>query len=246
MTGSVLCCDNWFGTPLLHCDNGFCTPVLYCDNWLHSPVLNCDNGFCTPGCTLLYSRSPNRKFREATDKVGDKLRAYAQKFKDNRERDKGGRAEAASSGRSASAGRSDTIEEETSEDVEAERAGTGVSRAYSLNSKLVTKPLLQSHSSTESTDTVPVTPKSTPTRSKKKLSLKKSKSGDTEMALGRRRGSKRSSEPLHSESALWESSGAGADIGDSPPSVVLTDPDHLLSPIDSPSQDFPFTFPEAG
>ena len=76
--------------------------------------------------------------------------------------------------RSASAGRSDTIEEETVEDVEAER--TGVVRAYSLNSKQagVQKPVLQSHSSTESTD-VP-TPKSTPSRGKKKLSLKKCKS----------------------------------------------------------------------
>ena len=76
--------------------------------------------------------------------------------------------------RSASAGRSDTIEEETVEDMEAER--TGVVRAYSLNSKQggVQKPVLQSHSSTESTD-VP-TPKSTPNRGKKKLSLKKCKS----------------------------------------------------------------------
>ena len=76
--------------------------------------------------------------------------------------------------RSASAGRSDTIEEETVEDMEAER--TGVVRAYSLNSKQAAgqKPVLQSHSSTESTD-VP-TPKSTPNRGKKKLSLKKCKS----------------------------------------------------------------------
>ena len=115
--------------------------------------------------TYLYTvtpcRSPNRKFREATDKVGDKLRAYAQKFKETRGSGQDrGRCECP---RSASAGRSaDTIEEETTEDVEAERcggggaggAGPGVARAYSLNSKPGTKPVLQSHSSTESTDTV--------------------------------------------------------------------------------------------
>ena len=33
------------------------------------------------------SRSHNRKFKEATDKVRDNLRAYAQRFKENRERD---------------------------------------------------------------------------------------------------------------------------------------------------------------
>lgn len=182
------------------------------------------------------SRSPNRKFKEATDKVGDKLRAYAMKFKDTRERDKGGRAPEcpASGGRSASAGRSETIEEETTEDVEAERAGAGVARAYSLNSKLLPKPLLQSHSSTESTD-VPVTPKSTPTRNKKKLSLKKLKCVDNDALSpgpSKRRSSKleRSCEPVASD--------------DSPAPLGLTDPDHLLSPIGSPSQDFPFTFPE--
>ena len=85
-----------------------------------------------------------------------------------------GRQEKENLVRSASAGRSDTIEEETVEDMEAER--TGVVRAYSLNSKQAAgqKPVLQSHSSTESTD-VP-TPKSTPNRGKKKLSLKKCKS----------------------------------------------------------------------
>lgn len=182
------------------------------------------------------SRSPNRKFKEATDKVGDKLRAYAQKFKDTRERDKGGRTPEcpASGGRSASAGRSETIEEETTEDVEAERAGTGVARAYSLNSKLLPKPLLQSHSSTESTD-VPVTPKSTPTRNKKKLSLKKLKGVDSDTlspGQSKRRGSKleRSCEPVTSD--------------DSPAPLGLSDHEHLLSPIGSPSQDFPFTFPE--
>ncbi len=30
---------------------------------------------------VVIFRSPNRKLREATDRVGDKLRAYAQKFK---------------------------------------------------------------------------------------------------------------------------------------------------------------------
>ena len=30
---------------------------------------------------FIFLRSPNRKLREATDRVGDKLRAYAQKFK---------------------------------------------------------------------------------------------------------------------------------------------------------------------
>ena len=182
------------------------------------------------------SRSPNRKFKEATDKVGDKLRAYAQKFKDTRERDKGGRASEcpATGGRSASAGRSETIEEETTEDVEAERAGAGVARAYSLNSKVLPKPLLQSHSSTESTD-VPVTPKSTPTRNKKKLSLKKLKGGDSDMLSpgpNKKRSSKleRSCEPVTSD--------------DSPAPLGLSDHEHLLSPIGSPSQDFPFTFPE--
>ena len=111
--------------------------------------------------TVTLCRSPNRKFREATDKVGDKLRAYAQKFKETRGSGQDrGRCECP---RSASAGRSaDTIEEETTEDVEAERCGgggvggtgPGVTRAYSLNSKPGTKPVLQSHSSTESTDTV--------------------------------------------------------------------------------------------
>ena len=112
------------------------------------------------------SRSPNRKFREATDKVGDKIRSLFKESKDRSEKSYGGR--------SASAGRSDTIEEETTEDVEAERQG-GVARAYSLNAKQLSKPLLQSHSSTESTD-VPSTPKSTPTRTKKRLSLRKNKS----------------------------------------------------------------------
>ena len=112
------------------------------------------------------SRSPNRKFREATDKVGDKIRSLFKESKDRGDKSYGGR--------SASAGRSDTIEEETTEDVEAERQG-GVSRAYSLNAKQLSKPLLQSHSSTESTD-VPSTPKSTPTRTKKRLSLRKNKS----------------------------------------------------------------------
>ena len=36
------------------------------------------------------SRSPNRKLREARDAVGDRLRAYAQKFKEGK-RDVGGR-----------------------------------------------------------------------------------------------------------------------------------------------------------
>ena len=101
------------------------------------------------------SRSPNRKLKH-------KLRSL---FKEKPERESKGV-------RSASAGRSETIEEETFEDVEAERAG--VARAYSLNAKQISKPLLQSHSSTESTD-VPSTPKSTPTRTKKRMSLKKSK-----------------------------------------------------------------------
>ena len=35
---------------------------------------------CVCICLFLF-RSPNRKLREATDRVGDKLRAYAQKFK---------------------------------------------------------------------------------------------------------------------------------------------------------------------
>ena len=83
---------------------------------------------------LSICRSPNRKLREATDKMGDRLRAYAQKFKEGKEKGKEGRQEKESV-RSASAGRSDTIEEETFEDVEAER--TGVVRAYSLNSKQV-------------------------------------------------------------------------------------------------------------
>ena len=121
------------------------------------------------------ARSPNRKFKEATDKVRDNLRAYAQRFKENRERDVG-RSELTGA-RSASAGREETIEEETSEDVEAERSG--VTRAYSLNSRQLTKPLLQSHSSTESTD-VPTTPRTSPTRTKKKLSLKNRKSGDVD------------------------------------------------------------------
>ena len=33
---------------------------------------------------LLMSRSPNRKLREARDAVGDRLRAYAQKFKEGK------------------------------------------------------------------------------------------------------------------------------------------------------------------
>ena len=119
------------------------------------------------------SRSHNRKFKEATDKVRDNLRAYAQRFKENRERDSS-RSEVGG-GRSSSAGREETIEEETSEDVEAERSG--VTRAYSLNCGQMTKPLLQSHSSTESTD-VPTTPSTSPTRTKKKLSLKNRKSGE--------------------------------------------------------------------
>ena len=114
------------------------------------------------------ARSPNRKLREARDAVGDRLRAYAQKFKEGKEKE--------SLVRSASAGRSDTIEEETFEDVEAER--TGVVRAYSLNSKAPAKPCLLSHSSTESNE-VP-TPKSTPSRTKKKLSVKKVKNGEEE------------------------------------------------------------------
>ena len=36
------------------------------------------------------TRSPNRKLREARDAVGDRLRAYAQKFKEGK-RDVGGR-----------------------------------------------------------------------------------------------------------------------------------------------------------
>ena len=133
-----------------------------------------------PKQVLSPARSPNRKFKEATDKVRDNLRAYAARFKENRERD-GARCElAGGSCRSSSAGRSETIEEETSEDVEAERSG-GVTRAYSLNSRQITKPylLLQSHSSTESTD-VPSTPRTSPTRTKKKLSLKTRKSGEVD------------------------------------------------------------------
>ena len=121
------------------------------------------------------ARSPNRKLREATDKMSDRLRAYAQKFKEGKEKGKEVKQEKDNLVRSASAGRSDTIEEETFEDVEAER--TGVVRAYSLNSKQAAKPFLQSHSSTDSTD-VPTTPKSTPSRGKKKLSLKKCKAGE--------------------------------------------------------------------
>ncbi|XP_023326215.1 glutamic acid-rich protein, partial [Eurytemora carolleeae] len=62
--------------------------------------------------------SPNRKLKEATDRVGDRLRAYAQKFKESKEKDRGKQDVK----RSASAGRSDTIEEESTEDIEAERA----------------------------------------------------------------------------------------------------------------------------
>ena len=39
---------------------------------------------------LLMTRSPNRKLREAREAVGDRLRAYAQKFKEGK-RDTGGR-----------------------------------------------------------------------------------------------------------------------------------------------------------
>lgn len=199
------------------------------------------------------SRSPNRKLKEATDKVGDKLRAYAQKFKDNKEKEKG-KSEIILP-RSSSAGRSDTIEEETFEDVEAERAG--VIRAYSLNSKQITKPVLQSHSSTESTD-VP-TPKSTPSRAKKKLSLKKTKSNETEFQQESKlhvenrvgphkkslKGSKsqtgkkdRAGQTAESNSELTELGRAqkiGSDEGEYPPH---------FSPAESPTRDFPFTFPE--
>ena len=186
------------------------------------------------------NRSPNRKFKEATDKVGDKLLSYARKLKkDNREREKG-RGELAG-GRSASAGRNETIEEETFEDVEAERCG--VMRAYSLNSKQIIKPILQSHSSTESTD-VPNTPKSTPTRTKKKLSLKKSKSTDIDAHC--QIPSKRS---LRGTKYERKSECKEVTSDDSPPSLVLScpvsnDPGRQLSPIGSPSSDFPFTFPE--
>ena len=196
------------------------------------------------------SRSPNRKLKEATDKVGDKLRAYAQKFKDNKEKEKGKNEIILP--RSSSAGRSDTIEEETFEDVEAERAG--VIRAYSLNSKQITKPMLQSHSSTESTD-VP-TPKSTPSRAKKKLSLKKSKSNETESQQESKlpaenrigphkkslKGSKlqtvkkdRAGPALESSLELGLAEKTGSDEGEYPPH---------FSPAESPTRDFPFTFPE--
>ena len=68
--------------------------------------------------------------KETTDKVGNKLRAL---FKENRERERVHGKLETSGPRSSSAGRSETIEEETFEDVEAERCG--VTRAYSLNSK---------------------------------------------------------------------------------------------------------------
>ena len=200
------------------------------------------------------SRSPNRKLKEATDKVGDKLRAYAQKFKDNKEKERGKNSDI-NLPRSSSAGRSDTIEEETFEDIEAaERAG--VIRAYSLNSKQITKPVLQSHSSTESTD-VP-TPKNTPNRAKKKLSLKRSKSSENELQQESKihnehrasahkknlKGSKsQTSKRDHSEQTP-----ESADLSEVSPvqklgSDELESPPHF-SPAELPTQDFPFTFPE--
>jgi hypothetical protein len=183
--------------------------------------------------------------------VGDRLRAYAQKFKEGKE--KGGSKEKDNSVRSASAGRSDTIQEETFEDVEAEKTA-GVIRAYSLNSKAVAcKPSLQSHSSTESTD-IP-TPKSTPNRGKKKT-LKGSE-GDSEVKAVERqkkpfRGHKRAGPGRGSVMGVESEVSRG---GCGPRSVCLgcdmsrggcgecTTPGEV-SPLDTPDQDFCFTFPE--
>ena len=192
------------------------------------------------------ARSPNRKLKEATDKVGDKLRALSQKFKENREKDRG--KTELSNARSSSAGRSETIEEETFEDVEAERAG--VIRAYSLNSKLITKPLLQSHSSTESND-IP-TPRGTPGKAKKKLLLKKSRTVETEYQGQSHSGSQKRKSHLILKSSEQEPTtdrspdsscserldcSATADL----PSDDCSD---SFSPVDCLSRDFPFTFPE--
>ena len=192
------------------------------------------------------ARSPNRKLKEATDKVGDKLRALSQKFKENREKDKG--KTELSNARSSSAGRSETIEEETFEDVEAERAG--VIRAYSLNSKLITKPLLQSHSSTESND-IP-TPRGTPGKAKKKLLLKKTRTVETEYHGQSHSGSQKRKSHLILKSSQqkpttdWSPDSSCSERLDCSTTADLPSDDcsDSFSPVDCLSRDFPFTFPE--
>ena len=186
------------------------------------------------------ARSPNRKFKEATDKVRDNLRAYAQRFKENRERGERGERDTGRSeltgARSASAGREETIEEETTEDVEAERSG--VTRASSLNCRQITKPLLQSHSSTESTD-VPTTPRTSPTRTKKKLSLKNRKSGDVDPNI--QAPYKRNVKISKSETPKKDNS-APSDVKDRASQSPASQ--SLCLPPPPPSSDFALAFPE--
>ena len=188
------------------------------------------------------ARSPNRKFKEATDKVRDNLRAYAQRFKENRERGERGEREGGRSeltgGRSASAGREETIEEETTEDVEAERSG--VTRAYSLNSRQISKPLLQSHSSTESTD-VPTTPRTSPTRTKKKLSLKNRKSGDVDPNI--QAPYKRNVKISKSETPKKDNS-APSDVKDRASQSSASQSLCLPPPPPPPASDFTLALPE--
>ena len=136
-----------------------------------------------------------------------------------------------SGARSASAGREETIEEETSEDVEAERSG--VTRAYSLNSRQLTKPLLQSHSSTESTD-VPTTPRTSPTRTKKKLSLKNRKSGDVDPNI----------EAPYKRNVKISKSETPKKDNSAPSDVKDRARQSLCLPPPPPSSDFALAFPE--